>query len=64
MSWFPAVTHSVAARSRRVAFVHEMNSIKEHWRTLADDKARTAYRRERNAYNAVVEQVGYLAANL
>ncbi|KIM88893.1 hypothetical protein PILCRDRAFT_813893 [Piloderma croceum F 1598] len=43
-------------RSRRVAFVHELNSIKEHWRTLTDDKARTAYRRERNAYNAVIEQ--------
>ena len=64
MPWFPAVTHSTAARSRRVVFVHELNSIKEHWRTLTDDEARTAYRQERSAYNAVIEQVSYLAVDL
>ena len=47
----------VAARSREVAFIHELGAIKEHWRTLKDDEARQAYARERRAFKTAVFQV-------
>jgi hypothetical protein len=52
-----SVPHYVAARSRQVALVHELNAIKEHWRTLKNDEARQAYAMERRAYKAAVSQV-------
>jgi hypothetical protein len=47
----------VAARSREVAFIHELDAIKEHWRTLKDNEARQAYARERRAFKTAVFQV-------
>jgi hypothetical protein len=47
----------VTARSRQVAFVHELNSIKEHWATLKDEESRSAYAKERRAFKEAVNEV-------
>ena len=45
------------ARSRLVAYVHELNAMKEHWQTLKHDEDREAFTKERQAFNAAVNKV-------